>query len=301
MPAAQQTALLRRLPSLKALLFFNSVAKHLNLVRAGKELHLTQGALSRQLKALEEHLGVELFKRGPRGLAFTQEGETLYAYSQRAFDMLGTGLRRLSVVSDRETLVVSVARSFALRVLSRHLFRFVEAHPLVDLQVDTHRYSADLETSGADISIRLSSSEPGAYRVQPLTDDALWPVAQPSLARRLQTVARTGRPLRARLLQYSERDDWDAWLQAGNRAIEPEGPDIRVGDSGTLIELVEAGTGFCLTRACLVRDAVREGRLARIGTEELHDGQRYHAVCGPRSGSKKGVNLFFEWLAEEFR
>lgn len=300
MPATDQTALVRRLPSMKALLFFNTVGKHLNLVRAGQELHLTQGALSRQLKALEEHLGVDLFKRGPRGLAFTQEGETLYAYSQRAFELLGSGLRRISVVADRETLVVSVARSFALRVLSRRLRAFMEAYPFVDLQIDTHRYSADLESSGADISIRLSFSEPGAYRVHALTDDVLWTVAQPSMARRLRGAARAGRSAPAKLLVYSERDDWEAWVRAGNIAIQPEAHALRVGDSATLIELVENGAGFCLTRACLVQEAIREGRLARIDTTEIRDGQRYRAVCGPRSGAKRGVNLFFDWLANEF-
>jgi len=107
------TDLLRTLPSIKALLVFNTVAKHLNFVRAADELHMTQGALSRQVKALEEHLGVVLFKRGPRGLSFTQEGDLLYDYSRRAFDTLGTGVRHLSVSSGRKTLVVSVARSFA--------------------------------------------------------------------------------------------------------------------------------------------------------------------------------------------
>ena len=92
--ALAQASLLRRLPSMKALLFFNVVGRHLNLVRAGEELHLTQGALSRQIKLLEQHLGVALFRRLARGLAFTQEGETLYAYSQQAFGTLDAGLRR---------------------------------------------------------------------------------------------------------------------------------------------------------------------------------------------------------------
>ena len=300
MRVSPETKLLRRMPSMKALMFFNTVAKHLNLVRAGRELHLTQGALSRQLKALEEHLGVDLFKRGPRGLAFTQEGETLYAYSQRAFEMLNTGLRRLSLVADRETLVVSVARSFAVRVLCLHLPRFIAAHPTVDLLVDTHRFSVDLETSGADISIRLSGGEPSAYRVQALTDDVLWTVASPALARRLKAALTKGEPARAQLLQYSERDYWDNWLQQGRRAFEPEGPHVGVGDSATLIELVESGMGACVTRACLVREAIHAGHLARIGSDEMHDGQRYHAVCAPQSRSKRGANLFMDWLESEF-
>jgi DNA-binding transcriptional LysR family regulator len=277
---------------MKALLFFNTIAKHLNLVRAGEELHLTQGALSRQLKALEEHLGVALFKRGPRGLSFTQEGEILYDYSKRAFDTLRTGLRHLSVVAERETLVLSVARSFAVRVLASRIGSFVRANPWVNLRIDIHRYFADLESSGADISIRLGNGEWEGERIQALTDDAVWAVANPAVA---------ARPEGAPVLRNTERDYWDSWLAGGNPATALKDADtLRFNDSATMLEAVNAGAGFCLTRASLVRDAVAAGSLVRLWDSELRDGLRYYALCAPRSSAKKTVDAFMRWLDAEF-
>lgn len=297
--ALAQASLLRRLPSMKALLFFNVVGRHLNLVRAGEELHLTQGALSRQIKLLEQHLGVALFRRLARGLAFTQEGETLYAYSQQAFGTLDAGLRRLSLVAGRQTLVVSVARSFALRVLAGRLPRFVRAHPWVDLQIDTHRYFADLETSGADVSIRLTDShfETG-HRHRRLTDDISWLVASPAMARRMTARKKEGAPFRPVLLSNSERDDWSRWLAAGNRRVQPEEAALQFNDSATMLQAVEAGMGFCVARSALVRDAVEAGTLVRVWKQEMRDGLCYRAISAARG--KPALEPFLQWLDEEF-
>lgn len=293
-----EPGLLRRLPSMKALLFFNTVGKHLNLVRAGQELHLTQGALSRQLKTLEVHLGVELFRRLPRGLAFTEDGEVLYAYCQSAFDTLNSGLQRLSLVAGRQTLVVSVARSFALRVLSSRLPRFIRACPWVDLQVDTHRFLADLETSGADISIRLGKSDASANPTPILTDDAIWAVATPAIGRRIRARMRGGDAVRPALLRYSERDDWGNWLAAGHKSVPLDGTTVRFSDSATMLNAAEAGMGFCVARACLARDAIEAGRLVRVGDDELHDGLRYFAISTSRP--KAAIKPFLAWLTKEF-
>ena len=297
--ALAQASLIRRLPSMKALLFFNVVGRHLNLVRAGEELHLTQGALSRQIKLLEQHLGVALFRRLARGLAFTQEGETLYAYSQQAFGTLDAGLRRLSLVAGRQTLIVSVARSFALRVLASRLPRFVREHPWVDLQIDTHRYFADLETSGADVSIRLTDShfETG-HRHRKLTDDASWLVASPAVARRMAARKTQATPLRPVLLSNSERDDWSRWLAAGNRSVQPEEATLQFNDSATMLQAVEAGMGFCVARATLVQDAVKAGALVRVWKQEMRDGLCYRAISAVRD--KPALAPFLQWLDEEF-
>jgi LysR family transcriptional regulator, glycine cleavage system transcriptional activator len=299
--SSTNTSRLRNLPSIKALLFFNVAAKHLNLVRAGEELHLTQGALSRQLKALEDHLGVELFKRGPRGLSFTQEGELLYDYSRRAFDTLGSGIRHLSLDADRETLVVSVARSFAICVLAKKVTAFVQANPWIDLRIDIHRYFADLESSGADISIRLGSGDWQGYRMLALTDDRVGVVCSPAWARKLNKLDASAPLMGTTLLRNAERDYWDKWHEGTNRRVDLESAtSIHFNDSATMIEAVKAGAGLCLTRLSLVSDSLSAGTLAQPWAQELHDGLRYHALCAQRSSARRAVNLFMEWLTYEF-
>ncbi len=295
------TALLRNLPSIKALLFFNVVARHLNLVRAGQELGLTQGALSRQLKALEDHLGVALFKRGPRGVSLTQEGEVLFDYSKRAFDTLSSGIRHLSVETGRETLIVSVARSFAICVLAKKLPNFTRTNPWIDLRIDIHRYFTDLDSSGADISIRLGSGDWEGYRKIALTDDRICVVCDPKVARKLTPRQANASPSGLLLLRNTERDYWEKWNDSGNRQVDVENStSIHFNDSATMLEAVKAGGGLCLTRHVLAADALAAGTMVELWGQDLHDGLRYYAICGQRSSRRRAVDLFMKWIASEF-
>ena len=299
--SSTNTSLLRNLPSVKALLFFDVVARHQNLVRAGEELHLTQGALSRQLKALEEHLGVTLFVRGSRGLKFTQEGELLYDYSRRAFETLGSGLRRLSVDAARETLVVSVARSFAACVLAPKIGGFVQTYPWVDLRIDVHRYFTDLELSGADIFIRLGAGDWEGYRMLALTGDTVCAVCSPALAGAIQDAQPPGLPAGTVLLRNAERDYWAEWLGNGNRPIDLEAaPTVRCNDSVALMEAVKAGGGLCLTRHSLAAGSIAAGSLVSLWDQQLNDGLRYYALSARRSHARQAAVLFMQWLESEF-
>lgn len=296
---SSNTSLLRNLPSLKALLFFNTVGKHLNLVRAGEELHLTQGALSRQLKSLEEHLGVELFRRGPRGLAFTQEGELLYDYSKRAFETLGVGLRHLSVVTERQTLMVSVARTFAVRILASRISSFLAENPWIDVHIDVHRYFVDLESSGADVSIRLGKGDWAADRMQCLTGDAIWAVGNADV--KAVVSQRECSATNSFILRNVERDYWETWLESGRPALAADDAlMLHFNDSATMLEAAQTGAGVCLTRGSLAMDAVNRGVLVRLTDDEMHDGLNYYAICTARAAQKRAVDLFMNWVGEAF-
>lgn len=296
------TDLLRTLPSIKALLVFNTVAKHLNFVRAAEELHMTQSALSRQVKALEEHLGVMLFKRGPRGLSFTQEGDLLYDYSRRAFDTLGTGVRHLSLSAGRETLVVSVARSFADCVLCRRIGDFVKLNPWVDLRLDVHRYFADLDSSGVDISIRLGAGSWDGYRTLAISDDRIGAVCAPYLVKHYEKVRPSDTLKEGLLLRNIERDYWQKWQESGNLTPDLDAsPAIRFNDSAPMLEAAKGGAGLCLTRLTLASDSLAEGTLKKLWDQELRDGQRYYAVCAKRTNARRAVELFMQWLESDFR
>ncbi|SAI70298.1 LysR family transcriptional regulator [Bordetella ansorpii] len=299
------TGLLARLPSLRSLLVFNVAGKHLNLVRASEELFQTQGALSRQLKALEDHVGFALFERGPRGLRFTQEGELLYDFTCRAFDLLGTGLNRLMLDVERQTLVVSAARSFSLRNLAVRLPEFIAAHPWIDLRIDVHRFYADLESSGVDISIRLGTGDWPHYHVLRLTDDVIVPVCTPAVARCLQEAegsgGAAGPPAQPAFLRNTERDYLDLWNQDDRRRLQPDdGPSLNFNDSATLLGVLEAGMGVTLIRSSLVDAALQCGTLVQPYPGQVRDGLNYHAVCAPRSSDKPAVMLFLQWLRQVY-
>lgn len=287
---------LHRLPSLRALLVFNTVALHLNQVRAAEALSLTQSALSRQITGLEDHLGVTLFTRNARGLAFTQEGELLYDFTQRAFDLLNDGLGRLVLDKERQTLVVSAARSYAERVLAPRISSFIEMHPWIDVRVDIHRYYADIDSSGADISIRLGNGEWDGYEKLRLSDDRLIPVASPHVAQALAAL-RPGDLAGKLLLRNLERDYIAAWNDANpGEALAGSSMAVKFNDSATLLAALESGSGVTITRLSLVADALASGRLQRLWSGSAKDGLDYYAVCAPRALHKSTTTLFMQWL-----
>ena len=292
------TSHLHRLPSLRALLVFNTVALHLNQVRAAEALSLTQSALSRQIKGLEDHLGVVLFTRNARGLAFTQEGELLYDFTRRAFDVLADGLGRLAPDRERQTLVVSVARSYAERVLAPRISGFIEMHPWIDVRVDIHRYYADIDSSGADISIRLGNGDWEGYETLLLSDDLLIPVASPRVAQALAS-RQAGELAGNLILRNLERDYITAWNDANrDEMLTGAGIAIKFNDSATLLAALESGSGVTITRLSLVADALATGRLQRLWSGSAKDGLNYYAVCAPRTLHKSTTTLFMQWLRQ---
>ncbi|MDX3906952.1 MAG: LysR substrate-binding domain-containing protein [Pigmentiphaga sp.] len=294
MPSSS-SALLARLPSMRLMLAFDVSARHLNLVRAAEELGITQGALSRQIRALEDHLGVRLFERHARGLRFTQEGELLYDFTQRGFETLGAGIGRLTLQAERQTLVLSVARSFALRVLIPRLAGFTDTHPHIHLSLDIHRYFADIASSGVDVSIRLGGGDWQDCHALRLTRDRIVPVCAPSIRDQLRNpAARTRVPL----LRNIERDDPS--LQAdGLGGILSGGLRIDFNDSASMLAAAEASLGVAISRSSLVADAESAGRLVRLTSWEACDGQDYYAVCTERAYRKPAVKAFLDWVASQ--
>jgi DNA-binding transcriptional LysR family regulator len=297
---ASNTNVLSRIPSLRSRRFLNAAGQHLNLVRAAEELRLTQSALSRQVKALEDHLGVQLFERGPRGLRFTEEGELLYDFTSRAFLLMDQGVSKLSATAGRHTLVVSVARSFAQRVLAPRLGEFTLANPEVDIRIDVHRYYADLESSGADISIRLGKGDWHDYQSLKITNDVLIPVCAPNVAANIDNPRAI--PSHIILLRNRDRDYVDYWEQ--HYTETPLSSDQRAcidfNDSATVISTLESGVGITVTRSSLVADALERGSLVRPFSGEVTDGLNYYAVGLQRSTKNLVVQLFMQWLASKF-
>ncbi|MFC4276810.1 LysR substrate-binding domain-containing protein [Achromobacter aloeverae] len=289
---------LQRMPSLRTLLVFDTVARHLNQVRAAESLALTQSALSRQIKALEDHLGVALFERNSRGLKFTQEGELLYDFTRRAFELLNDGLGRLVLDVERQTLVVSAARSYAERVLAPRLGDFVRAHPWIDVRIDVHRYYADIEASGADISVRLGDGNWPGYDELQLSDDGLIPVCAPGVAQALRD-ARPGDVAGHLVFRNMERDYVDQWNRCNpEAAFVNEQATLKFNDSTTLLSALEAGEGVTVGRVSLVADALARGALVRLWSGEARDGLNYYAICAQRTAHRSATVSFMAWLRE---
>jgi len=149
----------RRLPPLKALPDFEAAARHLSFTKAAEELHLTHGAVSRQVKALEEHLGVKLFRRLNRALLLTDEGQAYLGTVREVIERLVEAGDRLKKRDEQGGLVVSTTMSFTIKWLVPRLARFRTLHPDIDVRLQAEDRVVDFARDGVDID-HAGTAEP---------------------------------------------------------------------------------------------------------------------------------------------
>jgi DNA-binding transcriptional LysR family regulator len=289
---------LRQIP-VRALAVFEAAARHRNMVRASAELGMTQGAVSRQIRALEDHLHEVLFRRGPRGLALTEAGDLLADYVSRGLGELATGLHRIGRPRQRTTIAVTASRTFALRVLAPRVGSFARNLNWVDLRIDSHRYTASLERSDVDVAIRLGDGNWSDGVVMPLSAERLFPVCAPALIEG----GALGEPaafLRDQvLLHYAERPHWRDWLRAAklDPTIAAHGP--RFGETALALAAAEAGQGVAIARRIHVIDAIAEGRLVRPFEESINDGLGYYLITPEHALRRATVKAFVDWCVTD--
>jgi LysR family glycine cleavage system transcriptional activator len=290
----------RRLPSLNALLAFEAAARHRSFTRAGRELHVTQSAVSHQVRALEEELGLPLFERLPRALRLTPAGARVFAASREALDRLARGLRRLPG-RGRRSLTVSVLPSFAAAWLLPRLPRFRAAHPTVDLHLHTSQDLADLHAGEADVAIRYGRARHRGLRSDRLLAEEVFPVCAPRLAGRL------GSPedLRSQVLLHDEvrgaHGGWAQWLDAaGARGVDPR-RGVRFGDARLLVQAAGAGQGVALARSLLVEAELESGRLVRPFPLAIPSRYHYALVMPAAVARRPEVRAFREFVLAEAR
>ncbi|HWL82464.1 MAG TPA: LysR family transcriptional regulator [Roseomonas sp.] len=244
---------------LNALRAFEAAARHLSFTRAGLELRVTQAAVSHQVKALEEILGVPLFRRLPRGLALTEEGEALLPVLTDAFRHIAGTLERFEGGRLREVLTLGAVGTFVTGWLLPRLPAFRAAHPFVDLRLMTNNNRVDLAGEGLDGAIRFGDGAWHGTEATRLFAAPLSPLCAPALALRLRQPADL---LRETLLRSYRLDEWERWFAAA----ELSAPAIRgfVFDSSlTMAEAAAQGTGVALLPARMFEHDLRQGRLLR--------------------------------------
>lgn len=288
--------ILARLPSLRTLFIFDAAARHLNLVRAADELGLTQGALSRQIKQLESHLGVELFVRLPRGLDLTEAGDILRNYCQLGFKELGEGVSMVSGTRQRQNLRIAVARSYATRILSHRVQSFVNRYPWIDLVIDGHRHLIDLPTNQADAAIRVGDGRWSDVQGEKIEDDPLLLVASAELEALYGTQDVVSLSEKVPLLHFVERPYWDIWTDAAGVNLTGRLRNIRFSESVMMIEAAEAAQGMAVARRSLVREALHLGKLVQLSPIEVDDGVGYYFCASPEALRRETVRNFREWI-----
>ena len=242
---------------LNALRAFEASARLCNFTRAGQELNVTQTAISHQVKALEDQLGVTLFTRLPRGLALTDEGHALLPVLTDAFDRISGAVTRLQEGRFQEVVTLGVVGTFAIGWLLPRLSDFRDRHPSIDLRLKTNNNVADIVAEGLDYFIRFGDGAWHGTDALPLLEAPLSPVCAPALADRLKQPADLhGVPL----LRSFRRDEWERWFRAAG--VAPPTPRGGMFDSSTLLlQAAAAGQGVALLPVAMFQEALGQGRV----------------------------------------
>ncbi|MGN6374032.1 MAG: LysR substrate-binding domain-containing protein [Sphingomonas sp.] len=279
---------------LNALRAFEAAARHLNFTRAGLELRVSQGAVSHQVAQLEDRLGVTLFRRLPRGLALTDEGQALVPVVGDAFDRIGATLDRYAEGRLRDVLTVGVVGTFAAGWLMRRLGRFAQDHPQIDLRVMTNNNRVDLAGEGLDLAIRFSDGAWHGTHADPIMAAPLSPLCTPAMAARLGSPAALAGET---LLRSYRADEWPCWFDAaGVPAPSLHGP---VFDSSSLmVAAAEAGLGVALAPVAMFQDALFAERLVQPFAITIDTG-RYWLTRLLSRPETPAMRAFSTWLAAE--
>lgn len=244
---------------LNALRAFEASARLGSFTRAGLELRVTQTAISHQVKALEETLGAVLFKRLPRGLVLTDEGQALLPVLTDAFRRMSATLSQFEEGNFREILTVGVVGTFAIGWLLPRLKSFKQQHPLVDLRLKTNNNRADILLDGLDYFIRFGDGAWNGTSAVHLMDAPLSPVCMPSIATRLRGPADLQNE---DLLRSYRLDEWPSWFRSAG--IEP--PSVRgcmFDSSRTLVEAAVQGAGVALVPVAMFAGEIAERRIVQ--------------------------------------
>jgi LysR family transcriptional regulator, regulator of gene expression of beta-lactamase len=244
---------------LNALRAFEASARHLSFTKAGMELRVGQAAISHQIKGLEAHLGVQLFRRLPRGLGLTDEGQALIPAIAESFDRLRATLEQFERGHFRGVVSVSVVGTFATGWLLPRLPSFREVQPLVDLRIQTNNNRVDLVGEGLDFAIRYGDGSWGSTDAVRLLAAPLSAVCAPQIAERItQPVDLAEQPL----LRSYRADEWPRWFAAIGVAC-PTVKGMMFDSSVTMAEAAAQGAGVGLLPVTMFERELSLGRLVQ--------------------------------------
>ncbi len=293
--------MVRRLPSLNALRAFEAAARHLSFTRAAEELHVTQAAISHQVKALEEHLGRKLFRRLNRALLLTDDGQAYLPSVSRAFTLLNDATSDLLTTQAPGPLTVSALPSFAARWLVPRLGRFRQIRPDIDLRIDPSAALSNFAGGDVDVGIRYGRGKYPGMRADWLMTEDIFPVCSPALLEGPHPLQDPGDLEHQVLLHDDGHGDWRTWLLAAgaDRVDATRGPIFT--DSSMLIQAAMAAQGVALARGVLAADELAAGRLVRPFTLSLPTEYAYYLVCPINTAEQPKIAAFRDWLLGEAR
>ncbi|MCC5856263.1 MAG: transcriptional regulator GcvA [Idiomarina sp.] len=290
---------MRKLPPLNALKSFEAAARHLSFTKAAEELFVTQAAVSHQVKALEEYLGVPLFLRRNRNLLLTEAGQAYYLEIRHIFETLTLATGRIMLASEQGSLTVCVPPGFAILWLVPRLSRFHEAHPEVDVRLKAVDEITGSLTDYVDVAIYYGRGSWPGLRANRLHEEKLIPVCSPLLLKgnkQLETPA----DLQHHILLHDEtRNAWRDWFDLVGETLPARKTGPIFSHSALAIQAAVHGQGIALANNILAKPEIDSGHLIQVFPQALPTMDAFYMVCRESQAETGKVATFRNWLLSE--
>lgn len=285
---------------------FATSARHLSFTRAAEELHVTTGAISQQIKQLEERLGFKLFRRLPRRLELTEEGKRLAAVVDEAYQAVGLEVKRLRSGVMSGVIRLRSVPAFLSKWVMPRLPRLQARFPDIELHVIAEDSSLSLREGEFDLAIDLNDGHYPGLSITPLMEEVIFPVCAPALLRRRPPLSRPEDLAWYPLLHdvtawrgghtYAE---WEHYLQAlGVTALNPR-RGYTFNRHRLAMEAAMAGMGVAIARQALLADELTTGALIAPFPQRIDTGKRYGIVYPSGALDDRRVAAVHDWIVEE--
>ncbi|WP_181832913.1 transcriptional regulator GcvA [Bosea caraganae] len=292
-----------RLPPLNALRAFEAAGRHVSFTRAAEELHVTPGAVSRQIKLLEDFLGVELFDRTNRDLRISEASRAYVAALTDVFDRTDGATKRLLNAHKEQPLHVHCAMTFALRWLMPRLPLFHKLDPTREIQLTTSFTPMPASILGAgdvDISIQLGRGDWSGLIAHRIAGGELVPVCSPQLLATSPALRHANDLSRHTLLHSLARpDDWRDWLAAAGADAVDAGHSLRFESSSLAYQAAIDGIGIAIGQMALVVEDIELGRLVPAFDFVFQNGNAYYLTYLERAEKNPRLMAFRDWILGE--
>lgn len=285
---------------------FSVSARHLSFTRAAEELHVTTGAVSQQIKQLEERLGFKLFRRLPRQLALTEEGRRLADVVEDAYQAVGTEVRRLKSGVMSGVIRLRSVPSFLHKWLTPRLPRLQARFPEIELHVRAEDSSVSLREGDYDLALDLNDGHYPGLSITPLMEEVIFPVCAPSLLKNRPSLRNPEHlawyPLLHDVTAWRGSHDYAEW-EYYLSAIDAPRTNVRRGytfnRNHQTMEAAISGMGIAIARRTLIHDELNSGRLIAPFSQRVPTGMHYGIVHAPSALDDRRILAVHDWLVEE--
>lgn len=286
------------LPPLNPLRTFESAARLGSLTLAADELNVSQVAVSRQVRVLEEYLGVVLFRRLHRGIELTREGKELYEGVTSAFKDIGDAARLVSRRGRRDILAIQSYTTFSQRWLIPRLAKFHAGNPEIEVRLSSSTAPVDFETQNLDAAIRSGRGDWPGLHSEKLADIELVPICSPGL-RASAALASPEDLSRVRLLHSMARpNDWASWITAAGAQVDPT-PGIRFENSALAYEAASMDIGVAIGMTVFVQRPILAGTLVAPFSTTCGIGEGYYLTWPRNVRPSQTLRKFQTWVRDQ--